>query len=1311
MKNNYSEKRFSKAFALLMAFFMIIAMMPTAAFAGEGESSLVTPAQDAVIYLTVNNQGIAASADDGSIMAEKEVTVKDLNEDGKLTVDEALQAAHAAYKQGGYATTTSEIYGVSVSKLWGVETTNTLFYVNGTGISTGVAVDTVKAGDFLYASVNKDADFYSDKYTSFDVQKKTVKVGESFTLTLTGAMSTGTTPLANIAIGTWNNGNFAQLETAKTDEAGKVTLSFADAGTYYVTANGTVNDTVYDYSQWPTVTSKPYDCPIMAPVAVVTVEAPKAEAKVTSQSGASTPKGGYVYNVGDQPETLKAQLAVDVDIDADTITYAWKSKTSPDSSYGSSASGTRNKQEYTPVAKKDGISYYYCTITYKYNDAKYTAETNMVPVMVLASEASVPNISTQPEDGGPYLVNATDAKALSVYASSPSDGGKLSYQWYVREGEGDFAKVEDATKSSYTPTADHSCVLEYYCEVTNTIESADGVNVYTASAKSETAKVIFQSAEEFGAKWTGDGTKENPYKITSQADLVKLAELCNGGLTFAGKYFEITADITLPEDWTPIGDEKEGKEIKRTSKVSDVADPFSGHIDGKNHLITVPEGGRPLIGVPAGASLSNLNIYGKKINGSGVVEWYIQGATITIDNVNLKEGTQTLKSGYIGGYASGANAVTIKNCTIEKNVVIGYSKEEANIGSFAGEYNGTIYNCVSYADVYGTYNVGGIAASKGQSMGTFCVQDCAFYGNVTATGNYVGGIVGAGYNGGVTSPNTPCVTIKNCYATGNIQGGNNVGGIFGGETSCRVCWPNGVGYIQNNWFGGTVKAVTSENPSVGGIIGSMTSLDRYNIISNNYYIDSCGAASGIGSVEMVITPEMSGTAGSGWGRYELDGAKYGRDDDPTGAGAQKLAAPMTAAQAADGSLVAKLNSGLNSSGDWIQDGDGVKFGGKRHLLNIACSDLIKMQGLTVYVNGDDVFYGKELTLTYNDGTTETVSAELASRDFEITEALVGKTIAGSILYNNQQMVFGMTIKAGGTPSVPKPDPENPGDANLPSNDITVSFTLLGDGAHGSSDAEHTFKANNLTTWIPDTKVTVSKDAKVMDVFAKILSQNRYSWMNDDEANSITGNYIQSITTPTGVTLAEFTNGKYSGWMYTLNGEYPLLGVTEQTLQDGDKIVFHYTDNYTVEKAFEQWNGDGTAAPTPGEDGENDTPETLTVDEVKQLVDTITPTMRSIKTEKKNIKVTALLNAKEKATVKQITDAGYTVKYNFYRSLKKNSGYKSMLIKDSAVYTNTKGVKNQMYYYKVRIQVYDEDGKLIARTALADCSYANRKWTK
>ena len=189
------------------------------------------------------------------------------------------------------------------------------------------------------------------------------------------------------------------------------------------------------------------------------------------------------------------------------------------------------------------------------------------------------------------------------------------------------------------------------------------------------------------------------------------------------------------------------------------------------------EGGLPLLGFVGEAKLSNLDIYGKKIMGNGVVNHYtvdnsIQ-RSIIIENVNLKSGTQVLKSGYIGGFASGVNEITIRNCTIEENVVIGYDKNQSLIGSFAGEFNGTIENCVSYADVYGTDNIGGIVSRKGQSMGYCRITNCEFYGNVVASGEHVGGIMASGYVA-ESAPNTPCATIKNCAVYGSVQGKDHV---------------------------------------------------------------------------------------------------------------------------------------------------------------------------------------------------------------------------------------------------------------------------------------------------------------------------------------------------------------------------------------------------------------------------------------------------------------------------------------------------------------------------------------------------------
>lgn len=233
-----------------------------------------TPAADAGVTITVNLKGVLASAKDNSAMLNKAVTVKDKNSDGKLTYDEALAAAHDEYFSGGadagYGTSTSS-YGTSVTKLWGETTYNTLFFINGKGIATGVGDDVVKAGDALYASVNADNTNYADWYTYFNKTTRTVDKNEEFTLNLKGfqGMAGGTAKIAKgVKVGIWKDGKFQQSGSKTTDGDGNVVLSFDTAGTYIVTANGSVSDTWTDWSG-KSITA---DCPIMAPACVVTVE-------------------------------------------------------------------------------------------------------------------------------------------------------------------------------------------------------------------------------------------------------------------------------------------------------------------------------------------------------------------------------------------------------------------------------------------------------------------------------------------------------------------------------------------------------------------------------------------------------------------------------------------------------------------------------------------------------------------------------------------------------------------------------------------------------------------------------------------------------------------------------------------------------------------------------------------------------------------------------------------------------------------------------------------------------------------------------
>ena len=108
---------------------------------------------------------------------------------------------------------------------------------------------------------------------------------------------------------------------------------------------------------------------------------------------------------------------------------------------------------------------------------------------------------------------------------------------------------------------------------------------------------------------------------------------------------------------------------------------------------------------------------------------------------------------------------------------------------------------------------------------------------------------------------------------------------------------------------------------------------------------------------------------------------------------------------------------------------------------------------------------------------------------------------------------------------------------------------------------------------------------------------------------------------------------------------------------------------------------------------------------KEAAGDLVLTARSAKLKNGSVKVML------KGDLKAITDAGYTVKYKFYRSTKKSAGYKAVLTKKAPSYVNTYGKKGTMYYYKAKVMIYDKEGNFVAQTALKQCKYANRLWTK
>lgn len=546
------------------------------------------------------------------------------------------------------------------------------------------------------------------------------------------------------------------------------------------------------------------------------------------------------------------------------------------------------------------------------------------------------------------------------------------------------------------------------------------------------------------ADFDGVGTEKNPYLLSSVEDLVKLKDKVNNGNAMAGVYFKMTNDITLPADWTPMG-----KTIDGTNDIQKGANlyPFSGSFDGNGKTITVPEGGLPLLGYVKTAEVKNLNIYGKKIAGYGLVNNYVglgfSGIGIIVDNVTLKSGSSTLESGLLGTYittndyagSSATFVATISNCVIEKDVIIGYSKDKKMIGSIAGRMNGTIENCVSYATVYGTDYVGGILGTRDNSMGTCAVSNCDFAGKVVATGELAGGIVGGGYDGDFAS-NGCRIPIIDCTVVGSVTGKNKIGGIIGGDTKVVAVLEKDAYELKGNSFTGKVKAI--EGPYVGGIIGYYNSLNKYDGVIDNYYSPDCGVEKGIGYVQYINTSCMTHETSSG--------ATY-------------------------------FNTENNTDG---------------------CPDV----GYCTW--------------------------EIQSNRTDDPLGVDADTLA-----TNKER-------------------------------IVVKFQLLGDSVHGANGEEHTLMHGGLKTWVPNKTYRLDTNATVYDLLKEVENNTEGLKINSNYNDVYGSEYVSSVEYD-GVRLAERDNGENAGWLCNINGKQIEVGISKQRVNNGDEIIFYYTDNYMMEK--------------------------------------------------------------------------------------------------------------------------------------------------
>lgn len=768
------------------------------------------------------------------------------------------------------------------------------------------------------------------------------------------------------------------------------------------------------------------------------------------------------------------------------------------------------------------LNKYLCTVRCTIEGVTYSCTINFRCKVTGENPLLAPAFCTQPESA--TYKQDESAAPLTVAVDSTSNPDRivhLVYQWYKADNESDAGTaIEGATTNTYTPATSETGTVYYYCEVQDRYKQS-GQTYESDKVCSERAKIQVTTG---GFSLPGAGTADDPKLIYTASDLEQIRKMVAAGNRFEGYYFRFEDDITLPDGWTPIGCTVDGtnKFDPRKPEEKDNLRAFSGTILGNGKLLTIPKGGKPLLAYVKNATVKDLNIYGEEINGYGLVDG-LHGVGFTsedtfaiiIENVTLKSGTKTLKSGLIGaeidmdvnGFAgaSAAFITTIRNCTIEEGVVIGYDGSQSEIGAFAGRFQGVIENCVSHATVKGVNYVGGIIGSRDNAMGQCTVSKCSFDGAVIASGKFAGGITGAMYIGG-GAPNGVKTTIQGCTASGTVTGTENVGGITGGDRSINQAWNDYS--VTGNTFSGKV----SGTKNVGSIIGYYRSLNKFDNIAGNAYLKGCGAEQGIGAVDYVDTSCETHETASGATYFDTSKSlpdiygvtktNHNRVDDPLGKDVEKLAKAV----------------------------DDVS--------TPVCYKLEISGAKTEYYVGDEFdLTGATITAYWTMGKANTHPTQVDLKITGYNSSEHGKQTV-TLQYGAAKVEIVVTVLYK--------EPE----------DITVTITLLGDKAHGGSGQVHGLSKGGLIAWVSGHKVKVTTNMTVWDALQQLPG---VTWDNP------TGNYIKSVTYG-GVTIGEFTNGKNSGWMYTLNGKYPMLGVSEQYLKKGDVIVFHYTDDYTLEAA-------------------------------------------------------------------------------------------------------------------------------------------------
>ena len=323
-----------------------------------------------------------------------------------------------------------------------------------------------------------------------------------------------------------------------------------------------------------------------------------------------------------------------------------------------------------------------------------------------------------------------------------------------------------------------------------------------------------------GPSFSGAGTQDDPWLITSHEDLSALANFLNSGDAASfdtgsakigncyGYYFKQTADIDLAdvENWEPIG-YSGGEGIY-----------FAGNYDGGGHIIA--------------HATSSGKVDGDGYATAGIFGWVLRGSVknLHVKNANFVATGQDNYS-YVGGIAGVCFGASIENCLVTDSKL---ESRQDNNNNCAGSIAG--------------YSTGGK------------FEKCAAEGNKIKSMAYGGGFVGE-VDDDVVSKDS---TFKNCYAADCIvtgftpykSGSSFIGGFAGQITNEKPTAENCFVYRATLSIDGTSASNKSIGVFAGNLWGNPSAHYQSKIITQNCFYGKCGTTENAEGAEQKTAEEF-----------------------------------------------------------------------------------------------------------------------------------------------------------------------------------------------------------------------------------------------------------------------------------------------------------------------------------------------------------------------------------------------------------------------------------------------------------------------